>query len=77
MDGRLMKSGAHQRFIRMLIDKTNNDKKSMISKSITNKNGTYKNSIEINDIKKNLTMLFHNKTFIYQGIFLCVISALC
>jgi len=58
MDGRLIKSGARQRFIRMLIDKTNNDKKSMISKPITNKTGTYKNSVEINDIKKNLTMLF-------------------
>jgi hypothetical protein len=76
MDGRLIKSGAHQRFIRMLIDKTNNDKKSMISKAITNKTGTYKNSIKINDIKKKSNHAFHNKTFIYQGIFLCVISAL-
>ncbi len=46
MDGRLIKSGAHQRFIRMLIDKTNDDKKSMTLKPLTNKNGTYKNSIE-------------------------------
>jgi len=46
MDGRLIKIGAHQRFIRMLIDKTNDDKKSMTLKPLTNKNGTYKNSIE-------------------------------
>lgn len=41
MDERLIKTGAHQRFIRMLIDRNNDEKRSMISKQSSNKNSTY------------------------------------
>jgi hypothetical protein len=41
MDEQLIKSGVHERFIRMLIDKNNDDKSSMMPKQPSNKTSMY------------------------------------
>jgi len=42
MEERLIKSDAHQRFIRMLVEKDSDDKRSMIPNQASDKNSKYK-----------------------------------
>ncbi len=42
MEEQLIKSGAHQRFIRMLVEKDSDEKRSMIPKQASDKNSKYR-----------------------------------